>query len=104
MTNSILKSEGLVRQVALKACPEWWDSGSCDVYATAQLVDNTAESLSQAIFTIYEYSSDVLSQYNANYEELQPIWNLAEEVSQCDNISVAQQTVEEWIETHTDWC
>ena len=105
MTNSILlKSEELVRQVAFKACPEWWDSCTCDVYATSQLVNNTTESLSQAIFTIYEYSSDVLYQHNADYETLQPVWNLAEEVSECDSIFAAQRIVEKWIETQTEWC
>lgn len=102
MLDSILKSEGLVRQISFNACPRWWDNGTCDAFAISQLVDDTTESLSQAIFTIYEYSSDVLSQYNANYEILQPIWDLAEEVAQCDSISVAQQTVEEWVSNNTE--
>lgn len=112
MQNSIYASEELVRQVASTISPCLPTSREETMNAIAgiaqsQLVDNTPSSLAQAIFAACDYSSEVLSQYpsiqyNIDDEILEPLRNLGEEIAQYDNISVAQQTVEEWVYDNTE--
>jgi len=112
MFNSTYESEELVKQVASAISPYMPTSkeetmNAISGIALSQLVDNTPYSLAQAIFAACDYSSEVLSQYpsiqyNIDDEILEPLWNLGEEIAQYDNISVAQQTVEEWVYDNTE--
>lgn len=112
MLNSIYESEELVRQVASAISPYLPTSKEETMNAIAsialsQLVDNSPASLAQAIFASCDYSSEVLSQhpsiqYSIDDEILEPLWNLGEEIAQYDNISVAQQVVEDWVYNNTE--
>jgi len=113
MLNSISESERVARQLVSAISPALPASkerimDACEAFVIPQLVDNTPASLAQAIFAVYDYSSDVLSQYpslqySIDDEILEPLWNLGEEIAQYDSISVAQQTVEDWVEDRTVW-
>ena len=112
MQNSIYASEELVRQVASVISPCLPTSTEETMNAIAgialsQLVDESPFSLAQAIFAVCDYSSEILSQhpsiqYNIDDDVLDPLWNLGEEIAQYDSISVAQQTVEEWVSNNTE--
>ena len=112
MMNSIYASEGLVRQVASAISPylptSWEETvNAIASIALSQLVDESPSSLAQAIFASCDYSSEILSQYpsikyNIEDEILEPLWNLGEEIAQYDSISVAQQSVEDWVYNNTE--
>ena len=113
MLNSICESERIVRQLISAISPvlpapteRTIDAG--EAFIIPQLVDNTPTSLAQAIFAVCDYSSQVLSpyptiQYSIDDEVLEPLWNLGEEITQYENISVAQETVADWVEDMTGW-
>jgi hypothetical protein len=112
MLSSIYESERVARQLVSAISPAFPASregfvGACEAFSISQLVDDSPASLAQAIFAIYDYSSEVLSQYpsiqyNIDDEILEPLWNLGEEIAQYDNISVAQHAVEEWVYNNTE--
>ena len=113
MLNFLTKSEGLVRQLASAVSsylPNLQEETSNAIagIALSQLVDDTPTSLAQAIFAVCDYSSQVLSpyptiQYSIDDEVLETLWNLGEEITQYENISVAQETVADWVEDMTGW-
>jgi len=113
MQNLICESERVVRQLVSAISPMLPASkertmDACEAFIIPQLVDNTPSSLAQAIVAVYDYSSQVLSQfptiqYDIDDEILDPLWNLGEEIAQYDNISIAQQAVEDWVQDRTDW-
>lgn len=114
MLDSILKSEGLVRQVASLVASYFPTSNEAAVdaitaFANAQLVDESPYSLSQAMSAICDYSSEVLSQfpsisYDIEDEVIYAIENLSEKISDYEEISTAQQEVSDWVQNATgEW-
>lgn len=113
MLNSICESERVVRQLVSAISPTLPASkeitmDASEAFIITQLVDDSPASLAQAIFAVYDYSSEVLSQYsstqyNIDDEILEPLLDLGEQIAQYDSIYVAQQAVEEWVESRTGW-
>ena len=113
---TIIQSEELLREIASVIAshlptPETETIDAITGVANSQLVDDSPASVAQAVLETCKYSYELLDacrtdecripRFELEETVLVPLWDMAEEMFESEDISVAHRILREWTETQS---